>query len=218
MKNFKYVPALVLLLMAAITTQAAAQFDLTSRLNLVLELDEESVSQVDGTFGTGLNNASGKTNIVALSYEGLGSNLSYAVRAGYLLSGVNDLTLGASVAAPIKQSEGSAVSIQLGLDWYGFDAGITSINVFNFPFGLGLQKTVDSGEADITLWAFPNIQFAISSGGGSTNTNTNFGASAGAKFDLDNAWALHAETGYTNTSGGDPLLFSVGAAYELGSM
>lgn len=218
MKNFKFVPALVLLLLAGMTTQASAQFDLAPRLNLVLEVDAESVSQVDATFGTGLNNASGKTNILALSYEGLGSGLSYALRAGYLLSGVNDLTLGGSVSAPIKQSDGSAVSIQLGLSWYGFDAGITSINTFSFPFGLGLQKSVDSGEADITLWAFPNIQFSLASGGGTTNTSTNFGASAGVKFGLESNWALHAETGYTNTSGGDPILFSVGAAYELGSM
>lgn len=219
MKHLKFVPALVLLLMAAITTQASAQlFDMPVRLNLILEDDEADEGHVDASFGTGLNNASGKVNILAASYERSTSSLSFAIRGGYLLSGINDLTLGASVAAPLSKSDGTVISLQGGLGWFNFDAGITTVNSWSIPFGLGFQKSVDSGEADITLWGSPRIQWTLSSGGGTTNTSTNFGASGGVRFTLDSDLALHAEADYLNTGGGDPITFSVGAGYPLGSM
>lgn len=209
MKHIKYLPAFVVMLMMAIATPASAQlFDFPVYL-LPVQYDgaeEDGNSWAAGTFATGVNDASGKSNAIGAAFGTRMPSVSFSGGAGYILSGVDELTFGGNVAAPLKTTEDSAISLQLGVGYLGVGSG----SQYSIPFAAGFQKTVVSSEAAITYWGAPRIQWSVSRFAGMTSTSTNFGASFGASFNLSSGVGFHSALDYLNTSGGDPLIFGAG--------
>lgn len=209
MKHIKYLPTLVVLLMMAIATPATAQlFDFPVYLLPVQYEDAESDgdSWVAGTFATGINDASGKTNAIGAAFGKTMPTVSFSGGVGRLFGGIDEFTFGGNVAAPVKTTEDSAFSLQLGVGYFGAGSG----SAYAIPFSGGYQKTVVSPEAAITYWGAPRIQWNVTRFGGMTSTSTNFGASGGASFNFPSGLGLHAAVDFLNTGGGDPFILGAG--------
>lgn len=213
MKNLKKLAASALLSMAVLASPASAQFDFPY---FALTVSGDGHGYFASGFATGVNDASGKTNAIGAWYGQDAASVSFLVGAGYLMSGVDELSLGGDVAFALQRKETSAISLQVGLDWIGFDAGLTTLNAYQIPVSVAWQGAFVSPDAVVIPFVAPRIQFLHQRGGGASDTSSDFGLAGGVSFKFNSGLAAHAALDFSIRDGGDPVHTGIALSYLLG--
>jgi len=171
-----------------------------------------------GSFATGLNDASGKLNAYGVAGGMVGESVSFSGGLG-LVDGAGDTepTLGARVAVPLSSTESYALSAQAGLGWMSQDVGtLGSFTFIRIPVGVAISGSVDSGEAMITPWGMPRLNFVRTSSDAGSDTSTDLGVSGGVSFNFPSGFGIHTALDVLFADGGEPIVFGVGGHFTPG--
>ena len=175
---------------------------------------------IQGDYGRGLNDASGKTNYFGGRVT-LGLPIVTVSAGGGLLDAVeNDVTFGGNVSVNVLSAPllPVAIALQAGAG-YVSQGSLTTLSV---PIGAALALKPPTPGLNVELWVAPRVQITRVSNGSSA-TDTRFAASAGVNLGLPTGLGLHAAVDYTYVSGAgglsssdlSPFLIGVGIHYKL---
>lgn len=167
---------------------------------------------IAGTYGLGMNDASGKLDAFGAVVGRTGESASFMGGVGLVTGGTDDeLTLGGSVGIDLIKGESATVAFNGGIGWMG-PADATFLR---FPLGIAIKGFVQSPEAAIAPWVMPRINITRFSGGGFSNTETDLGASAGVGFTFPSGWGVHTALDLWFADN-NVWLFGVGGHYVMG--
>lgn len=166
------------------------------------------------TWGTGLNDDSGKANAYGAAIGRAGEKVSFTGGLGMVSDeGESDLTFGGAVGIQVLAAEAASVSVQGGVGYY---SPIEDYSYLRFPVGVAIQGSIETGEASITPWAMPKLNIARASIADVSDTSTDFGASGGLSFNFAGGFGVHTALDIVFGENRKPVLFGLGGHYVLG--
>lgn len=168
---------------------------------------------IAGTYGRGLNDASGKLDAYGAIVGRTGESASFMGGLGLVTSpGDDEITLGGSVGVDLIKGESVTVGFNGGLGW--MSPGDATF--LRFPLGIAIKGFAQSPEAAIAPWIMPRIDITRVSFAGSSATETDFGASAGVGFTFPSGFGVHTALDVV-LSDSEVWLFGIGGHYLMGS-
>lgn len=146
---------------------------------------------VAGTYGRGLNDASGKVDAygAVVGRSGLGNRFTVLGGAGMVDGGGDsEYTFGGAVGVDVLPAGGSAqVTVQAGIGYMSIDP----VTFTRFPIGVALKTQIEGPTANVTPWIMPRINISRVSSGGTSASETDFGGSAGFAVTLPGGFGVH---------------------------
>lgn len=141
-----------------------------------------------GTYGRGLNDASGKLDAFGAVLGRTGEVLSFMGGVGMVSGGADDeITVGGAVGADVVHGESATLALQGGVGW--MDSGNTTM--WRFPLGVAVKGYWESPEATIAPWVLPKLNISRVSNDFLENTETDFGTSVGVAFGFASGFGVH---------------------------
>ena len=166
------------------------------------------------SWGTGLNDDSGKANAFGAIIGRSGAKVSFLGGVGMVSDeGESDLTFGGAAGLQLLAAEAASVSVQGGIGYY---SPSQDVSMLRFPVGVAVQGSIETGEASITPWAMPKLNISRTSVAGESDTSTDFGASGGLSFNFAGGFGVHTALDIVFGDNRKPLLFGLGGHYILG--
>jgi len=207
--------ALALAAFAALPTSAQlANFPVTP----VPGMSDAPQSWIAGSYGRGLNQASGEENAFGVVYGRTGAPISFLVGAGFVTDAPDtELTLGAALGFHLAQVGVFDVAINGGLGW--MKPG--DITWLHLPVGVSFSTTSDVGQdSPLGWWFMPRFSFQRWSGdnaAGNSVSDSEFdpGVSTGASFSFAEGFGMNASLDYLLVEGDDPLTLGLGVVYTF---
>lgn len=145
-----------------------------------------------GTYGRGLNTASGEADAIGGVVVRTTEGASFLGGGGIVMGdGSNEVTLGGAVGVDVVQGESATVSVQGGIGWMSLDVITETVTALRFPLGVAIKGSVESPEALISPWIMPRVNISRLSGGGASATETDLGVSAGVSFTFPSGFGVH---------------------------
>ncbi|MDH3270015.1 MAG: hypothetical protein OEN56_01705 [Gemmatimonadota bacterium] len=168
---------------------------------------------IAGTYGRGLNDASGKLDAIGAVIGRTGEQASFMGGLGFISgAGDDEITAGAAVGVDVAQSGSATVAVQGGVGWFS-EASATFLR---FPLGVSIKGMVVTPEAQIVPWVMPRVNISRVSSSGFSSTETDLGASGGISFSFPNGFGVHTALDVLFSE--DTLvLFGVGGHYVIGA-
>ena len=164
---------------------------------------------LNGDFGKGLNDASGKGNFMGARvvlgvpmvsfWVGLGQYDSYdpdpALQAAAIFD--KEITLGGGAAINLIKAPllPVALTLQVGGATVGCGADCSNLNVVAGP---ALKINIPTPGVGIEPWIMPRVHMTRISSGGESTTQTGFGASGGLNINLPMGLGIHAVVDFAN--------------------
>ena len=143
---------------------------------------------IAGTYGRGLNDASGKLDAYGAIVGRTGEAASFMGGLGIVTSpGDDEITVGGAVGVDLVKGESATIAFNGGIGW--MSPGDATL--LRFPLGIAIKGFAQSPEATIAPWVMPRINITRVSFSGSSSTETDFGASAGVGFTFPNGFGIH---------------------------
>lgn len=168
---------------------------------------------VAGTYGLGLNDASGKLDAFGAVVGRSGESASFMGGLGLVTGGGDDeITLGGAVGVDIVRGESVTLAVNGGLGYFG--PGDSSF--WRFPIGIAIKGFAQSPEAAIAPWIMPRLNIVRGSVGGFSSTNTDLGASAGVGFTFPSGFGVHTALDVVFSDPDQVWQFGVGGHYTIG--
>lgn len=215
--SFAWIAALL------VVTPAVAQLPGVPVFALPASADGASTF-VGAEYARGLNDDSGELDAVSVTIGRSMERVSAALLGGYIASGFDEVTLGASVGVHLLSDAPVQLTLQSGIGWAAFDGITDDLTTLNFPIGLAFQGPASGGSGlQITPWVMPRLDIARISGDDlpESNTATNFAVSGGLAVTSESGFGAHVSGDVIfDNEGIDtdyPFLFSVGLHYVLGN-
>lgn len=172
---------------------------------------------IAGTYGRGLNEASGQADAIGGVVGRTGESVSFLGGVGLVTGdGSDELTVGGAVGVDVAQGESATVSVQGGIGWMSVDFFTETLTMLRFPIGVAIKGQVESPEAVIVPWVMPRVNISRISAGGNSETETDFGASAGVSFTFPSGFGVHTALDIL-LSNTNLWYFGGGVHYLLGS-
>jgi hypothetical protein len=168
---------------------------------------------IAGTYGRGLNDASGEIDGFGLVAGRSGESVSFLGGIGQgREGGDSETTLGAAVAYDFAKGESLNVAVQGGIGWFSSE----SFDAFRFPVGVAFKGSVQNQTATITPWAMPRLNITRLSFDGESETETDLGASGGVSFTFPGGFGIHTALDILFANEEEPITFGIGGHYVLG--
>ena len=168
---------------------------------------------IQGDFGRGLNDASGKTNYFGgRAVLGL-PMITVSAGAGVVDNSSSEVTFGGTVSVNVLSAPllPVAVALQGGAGYMSSGGG----SVLSAPIGIALAVKPPTPGINVEVWGAPRIQITRVSAGGSSATETDVGASAGANLGLPTGLGLHAAVDWINAEPEGAIRVGVGVHYKF---
>ena len=149
--------------------------------------DADGNTSVGAGWGRGLNDQSGKLNLIGAGVVRSMEMVSFGISGGYLLQDTpadNEVALAGSLAYHLPVDGAASVSIQSGIGWYN-----PGESVLIFPVGLSISGSSEAGSAMVSPWVMPRVQFTRV-GGTASSTATDFGASGGVAVETEGGFGF----------------------------
>ena len=148
-------------------------------------------------WGRGLNDASGKLNLIGAGGAVAMETVSFGVSGGYISNASGDDTdgevaLAGNIAYHLPVDASVNLSIQTGIGWTQFDFITASVTRLNIPVGVVVSGSTEAGSATVNLWGMPRVQFSRFSGDAlaESSTDTDFGGSAGVEVVMESGFGI----------------------------
>lgn len=169
---------------------------------------------IAGSYGRGLNDASGKLDAIGAFAGRTGESASFMGGLAIVTGGASDeITAGGSIGFDIMQGESATIGLQGGFGWMSPDGG----TLLRFPIGVAIKGAAQSPEALIVPWIMPRLNITrVSSDLFGSDTETDFGASAGVSFTFNGGFGVHTALDILLGTGAESWLFGMGGHYILG--
>lgn len=182
--------------------------------NYAVPFSETPSTWLAASWGTGLNDDSGKANAFGGVIGRAGQKVSFQGGLGLVSDeGESDLTFGGAAGFQLLAAEAASVSVQGGIGYY---APVEDVSALTFPIGVAVQGSIETGEAGITPWAMPRVNITRTSVLGESDTSTDFGVSGGLSFNFAGGFGVHTALDILFGDDRKPLLFGLGGHYVLG--
>ncbi|MDX1495537.1 MAG: hypothetical protein R3253_15825, partial [Longimicrobiales bacterium] len=168
---------------------------------------------IAGTYGTGLNDASGKLDAFGAIVGRTGESASFVGGLGLVTGGGDDeITVGGAVGVDLVKGESVTLGFNGGIGYFapGEATG------WRFPLGIAIKGFVESPEAAIAPWVMPRLNIVRSSLGDLAETTTDLGASAGVAFTFPSGFGVHTALDVVFSDPEEVWQFGVGGHYLLG--
>ena len=137
--------------------------------------------------GRGLNDQSGKLDLIGAGIHRNMEMVSFGISGGYLLQDSpadNEVALAGSVAYHLPVDGAASISIQSGIGWFNPFESILLI-----PVGVAISGSSEAGSATVNPWLMPRVQFTRV-GGTASSTETDFGASGGVAVQMESGFGI----------------------------
>ncbi len=141
--------------------------------------DGDAATSVGAGYGRGLNDQSGKLDAIGVGAVRAMEMVSFGVFGSY----DDEVAFAGSVAYHLPVDAPVNLSIQSGIGW------MFTETVLNFPIGVVVSGSTQSGSVDIPWFVMPRVQITRV-GGTASNTETDFGASGGVAIYTEGGWGL----------------------------
>lgn len=167
---------------------------------------------IAGTYGRGLNDASGKLDAYGAIFGKTGESASFMGGLGMVTTpGDDEITVGGAVGIDLVKGESATVAFNGGIGW--MSPGDATF--LRFPLGIAIKGFAQSPEAAIAPWVMPRINITRVSFAGNSATETDLGASAGVAFTFPNGFGVHTalDVLFANS---EVWLFGIGGHYIMG--
>lgn len=166
-----------------------------------------------GTYGRGLNDASGKLDAFGAVVGRTGALLSFMGGVGMVSGGADDeITVGGALGADVVKGESATLALQGGVGW--MDSGSTTM--WRFPVGVAVKGFWESPEATIAPWVFPKVNISRVSNDFLENTETDFGTSVGVAFGFASGFGVHTALDVIFAENNEVWTYGIGGHYILG--
>ena len=147
---------------------------------------------VSGTWGRGLNEASGEADAFGASLGRATGRFSFMGAFGYATEdSEGEFTLGGAAAFSLKSGNGINVAVQGGAGWIDFDEGTSTLKAYRFPIGLSLKEEIQGERSKLTPWLMPRLDISHLTYSEESETETNFGVSGGASWTWESGFGIH---------------------------
>lgn len=171
---------------------------------------------IAGTYGRGLNDASGKVDAFGVAVGRTMERASFMDSFGYANEDEEEYTAGGAISVDLTTGDGPRLSIQGGMGWVDLDVSGETVTFLRFPIGLALKGSIRSESTSVTPWVMPRINITRASGGGESETETDFGASGGVSITSESGLGAHAALDALFGEGDTLWQLGVGLHYQLG--
>ena len=144
-------------------------------------------TSIGAGWGRGLNDQSGKLDLIGAGFASHRETVSFGASGGYLLQDApadNEVALSGSVAYHVPSSGSVGIGIQTGIGWFNPGESILLI-----PVGVSISGSTEAGSATVSPWIMPRVQFTRV-GGTASSTETDFGASGGVAVQTEGGFGF----------------------------
>ena len=149
--------------------------------------DADGNTSIGAGWGRGLNNQSGKLNLIGAGVQRSMEMVSFGISGGYLLQDApfdNEVALAGSLAYHVPSDGSVGIGIQTGIGWYNPGSSVLLI-----PVGVSISGSSEAGSAIVSPWVMPRVQFTRV-GGAASSTGTDFGASGGVAVQTEGGFGF----------------------------
>lgn len=165
-----------------------------------------------GSYGRGLNDASGKLDAFGAVIGRTGELVGFMGGVGMVSGGGEDeITVGGALGVDVVNGESANVALHGGVGW--MEAGSTTM--WRFPLGVAVKGHVESPEAIISPWILPKLNISRVSNDFFQDTETDFGTSFGVAFGFAGGFGVHTALDVVFADD-QAWTFGMGGHYTLG--
>ena len=178
--------------------------------------DGPPATWVAGTYGRGLNDATGKTDAFGAAVGRTSRRTSFMGAFGYIDEEGGEYTAGGAVAYDLITRGGTQASIQVGVGWLDLDFLDEEVTFLSFPIGFAVKTPIQSGSFTLTPWFMPRVNIVRASGAGESETETDLGVSGGFWVNTVSGFGFHTAIDGLFVDGETPWQLGVGIHFVLG--
>jgi hypothetical protein len=149
--------------------------------------DADGNTSIGAGWGRGLNDQSGKLDLIGAGVHRNMERVSFGISGGYLLNDDpidDEVALAGSVAYHVPLDGSVNVGIQSGIGWFNPGESILLI-----PVGVAISGSTEAGSLTVNPWVMPRVQFTRV-GGTASSTETDFGASGGVAIQTEGGFGF----------------------------
>jgi hypothetical protein len=165
-----------------------------------------------GTYGRGLNDASGEIDTFAGSIGLAQGRASFMGSFGYITEDDGEYTVAGSAAVDLNTGEGARFALQGGIGW--MDLG--DVTFLRFPIGLALKGNMERDGNRWSPWVMPKVNISRASLDGESETETDLGAAAGISFTSASGLGFHTSLDAWFAENDTVLQLGAGVHFMLG--